>query len=292
MTETAAHRYRPQLTHAAIDPTHPVQAVDATGTPLDTRIAGESPLTLYVDKHEIVTLMTLGSHPELLTLGYLRNQQFFSNLNDIKSVQVDMETNSVSVTTCRQNTDWESKLARRTVTTGCGQGTMFGKLMENLGSVRAVSTKLRQSCIYKLLHTLSHANDVYRTAGGVHGCALCRGTEILTFIEDVGRHNAVDAISGQMWLEGIKGAGKLFYTTGRLTSEMVIKTTQMGIPILLSRSSVTEMGLQLARQSGLTIITRAKGKKFLVFNGAENIIFDAIPEQLRTQKTGDPAIQA
>ncbi|HEB87130.1 MAG TPA: sulfurtransferase FdhD [Gammaproteobacteria bacterium] len=291
MTETTDHRYRPQLTHATIDPTHLVQAIDATGTPFDTCIAGESPLTLYVDKHEIVTLMTLGSYPELLALGYLRNQQFFSDLNDIKSVQVDIETHSVSVTTYRHNTDWENKLARRTVTTGCGQGTMFGELMENPGSIRAVSVKLRQSYLYELLHTLSHANDVYRTAGGVHGCALCQGTEILAFIEDVGRHNAVDAISGQMWLEGISGADKLFYTTGRLTSEMVIKTTQMGIPVLLSRSSVTEMGLRLARQAGLTVITRARGKNFLVFNGAGNIIFDAISEQLHSQKTGDYTTQ-
>ncbi len=285
------NRCRPQLTHTTIDPTHAVRAVDATGTSIETCIVGESPLTLYVDKHEIVTLMTLGSYPELLTLGYLRNQQFFTDLGEIKSVQVDWETNSVSVTTYRQNTDWENKLAKRTVTTGCGQGTIFGELMDKLSNIHVASVELRQSHLYELLRKLSHTNDVYRAAGGVHGCALCQGTRITTFVEDVGRHNAVDTISGQMWLDGVDGADKLFYTTGRLTSEMVIKTTQMGIPVLLSRSSVTEMGLQLARQAGLTIITRAKGKSFLVFNGAENVVFDAIAEPLHSQKTGVHAAQ-
>jgi len=270
-------RYRPEMTRSGLAPTHAVTAYDEYGQPREVHIAGESPLTLYVDKREIVTLMTLGSHPEALALGYLRNQDFIDDITAIKSVQVDWETESVAVVTHQGTGGWEEKLAKRTVTTGCGQGTVFGDIMDKLGRIRLPQVQLRQSEIYGLLHALNEYNEVYKQAGAVHGCALCQNSEILQFIEDVGRHNAVDAIAGYMWLDAIEGADKIFYTTGRLTSEMVIKVAQMGIPVLLSRSGVTRMGLDLARQVGVTMIARAKGRHFLVFNGGESIVFDEVP---------------
>lgn len=280
--------YRPQMTDAGLRPTCPVSVVDEFGEPRQANIAGERPLTLYVDKREVVTLMTLGCAPELLTIGYLRNQGFIERLEDILAVQVDWETESSVVVTRHGVSDWESKLGHRTVTTGCGQGTVFGRLMDKLERIRLPEVRLRQSAIYELLDALSAHNEVYKAAGAVHGCALCQGPQIEIFIEDVGRHNAVDAIAGHMWLEGIDGADKVFYTTGRLTSEMVIKVAQMGVPVLLSRSGVTQMGLDLARKVGVTMIARAKGHHFLVFNGAERIEFDAPPDP----RLGRPRIQA
>jgi FdhD protein len=251
--------------------------VDEFGTPQETHIAGEQPLALYLDKREIVTLMTLGSHPELLAIGYLRNQGFVRDLHDIVAVQVDWETESAAVVTRGSVDDLEERLSRRTVTTGCGQGTVFGKLMDELQSIRLPQRPLHQSTVYNLLQALSDHNQVYRQAGAVHGCALCGEHGIELFVEDVGRHNAVDAIAGHMWLEGIDGHDKIFYTTGRLTSEMVIKVAQMNIPVLLSRSGVTHMGLDLARRMGVTMIARAKGQHFLLFNGIDNFVFDAQP---------------
>ncbi len=274
-TDTA--RYRPIMTVSGLPATHAVTAIDEYGHPQPTQIAGENPLTLFVDKREVVTLMTLGTHPELLTLGYLRNQRLVNDLQDIVSVQVDWDVNAVAVTTRGGTTDWNEKLARRTVTTGCGQGTIFGSIMEELDQLRLPQVPMRQSMIYGLLRNLHAYNEVYRSAGAVHGCALCAGAEIVTFVEDVGRHNAVDAIAGQMWLEDIAGEDKVFYTTGRLTSEMVIKVAQMRIPALLSRSGVTKMGLELAQKVGVTMIARAKGRHFLAFHGAENIVHDEIP---------------
>lgn len=273
----SASGHRPVLTRSGLPPTYAAEAVDETGAALPTHIAGEFPLTLYVDKREIVTLMTLGGQPELLTLGYLRNQRLVESIEDIVSVQVDWETGAVAVTTRLGTEDWDEKLARRTVTTGCGQGTVFGNIMEELDGIRLPRVRLAQSRIYRLLRNLNAYNEVYKSAGAVHGCALCRDEEILTFVEDVGRHNAVDAIAGRMWLEGDTGGDKIFYTTGRLTSEMVIKVAQMGIPALLSRSGITKMGLDLARQVGVTLIARAKGRHFLVFNGADLIEFDERP---------------
>jgi len=220
--------------------------------------------------------MTLGSQPELLTLGYLKNQEFFDDLQEIISVQVDWEVNAAVVTTTEENTDWHERLGTRTVTTGCGQGTIFGNMMEQLDSIDIIPIKIKQSDIYATLKNLNAYNDVYKSAGAVHGCALCHNTEILSFKEDVGRHNAVDAIAGEMWLNEIEGEGKLFYTTGRLTSEMVIKVAQMGISTLLSRSGITRMGLQIASDMGITLFSRAKGKHFLIYNGSENVEFDAV----------------
>ncbi|ROR32326.1 formate dehydrogenase accessory sulfurtransferase FdhD [Inmirania thermothiophila] len=273
-------RYRPEMTRAGLAPTHTVTAVDETGARREVRIAGERPLTLYVDKREIVTLMTLGAHPEALVLGYLRNQGFVEDLEEIVAVQVDWDVEAAVVVTRGGTRGWDERLARRTVTTGCGQGTVFGDLLARLRPVPEVT--VRQSRIYALLERLAGHNEVYRSAGAVHGCALCRDDEILLFIEDVGRHNAVDAIAGHMWLEGIGGADKVFYTTGRLTSEMVIKVAQMGIPVLLSRSGITQMGLELARRTGVTLIGRAKGRHFLVYHGAERVILDAPPARARS----------
>ncbi len=278
--------YRPEMTDAGLDPTQATIAVDEYQNQRDMQIADERPLTIYVDRFEIVTLMTLGCQPELLTLGYLKNQEFFNNLEEIMSVQVDWEVNAAVVTTTEENTDWHERLETRTVTTGCGQGTIFGNLMEQLDNIEITPHKIKQSDIYATLKNLNAYNDVYKSAGAVHGCALCHNTEILSFKEDVGRHNAVDAIAGEMWLNDIDGEGKLFYTTGRLTSEMVIKVAQMGVPTLLSRSGITRMGLQIARDMGVTLFSRAKGKHFLIYNGSENIEFDVeLPDKFEVANT-------
>lgn len=275
--EDAQGRYRPRLTRAGLSPTHPVTAIDEQGQPRAVQIAGESPLTLYVDDREIVTLMTLGTHPEALALGYLRTQRFIEDLGEIRAVDVCWETESARVTTRSGVEGWDEKLKKRTVTTGCGQGTVFSCTLDALYSLRLPQTTIRQSQIYGLLDNISRHNDIYRQAGAVHGCGLCKDTDILLFVEDVGRHNAADAIAGYMWLEYLDGADKVFYTTGRLTSEIIMKTALMGIPVLLSRSGATHMGLDLAQELGMTMIARAKGRHFLVYNGAENIRFDQRP---------------
>ncbi len=269
------------MTDAGLTPTHAVQAVDEFGDTRDLHVAGEFPLTVKVDGREIVTLMTLGTHPELLALGYLKNQGLVSDIAEIKSVQVDWDVNAAAVTTFSGRDDWRERLGPRIVTTGCGQGTVFGDIMETLENISIPAMKIQQSTVYSLLKNLGARNEVYKNAGAVHGCALCQGDNILAFIEDVGRHNAVDAIAGRMWLEDIGGNDKIFYTTGRLTSEMVIKVAQMGIPALLSRSGITQMGLRLAQDLGVTLLSRAKGRHFLVYNGLENIEFDvALPPKL------------
>ena len=265
---------KPQMTDAGLGFSKSVVAVDESGNKRKIELVGERALTIYVDKQEIVTLMTMGTHPELLTLGYLKNQSFFENLNEIKIIQVDWETEAVAVVTDQKNTDFSTLMKHRTVTTGCGQGTVFGRLMDKLKEITVPCFSIKQSTLYAILDSLKMHNEVYKKAGAVHGCALCSGNEIDFFIEDVGRHNAVDAIAGYMWLNNITGAKKVFYTTGRLTSEMVIKVSQMGVSVLLSRSGATQMGLDMALQSGVTLISRAKGRHFMVLNGAENIIFD------------------
>ena len=275
----------PFLSNAGLSPTYAVMALDEYGNQQEKHIAGEQPLTIYVNKKEIVTLMTLGTQPEALVLGYLKNQGFIDNIADIKSVQVDWETESAAILT-RHEHDWEEKLSKRTVTSGCGQGTVFGSMMEQLENIKFENMEIRQSTIYALLDNISKENEVYKRAGGVHGCALCHQDKQLIFVEDVGRHNAVDTICGLMWLNQISGDDKTFYTTGRLTSEMVIKVAQMGVPVLLSRSGITHMGLSLAQQLGVTLIARAKGKHFLIYNGADNITLDKKPPvRLQSRKT-------
>lgn len=266
----------PLLSDEGLSPTYSVMATDEYGQQQEKHIAGERPLTIYVNKKEIVTLMTLGTQPEALVLGYLRNQGFIDNIEEIKSVQVDWETESAAITTHNEH-DWEEKLSKRTVTSGCGQGTVFGNMMEQLENIKFENIKVKQSTIYALLENISKENEVYKRAGGVHGCALCKDDQQLIFVEDVGRHNAVDTICGLMWLDNMTGEDKTFYTTGRLTSEMVIKVAQMGVPVTLSRSGVTHMGFSLAQQLGVTLIARAKGKHFLIFNGSENISLDQQP---------------
>lgn len=266
--------YKPEMTDAGLGFSRSAVAVDELGEPREIELVGERALTIYVDKQEIVTLMTMGTHPEMLTLGYLKNQGFFEEIEDIKTVQVDWETEAVAVVTYHKDKDFSERMAQRTVTTGCGQGTVFGRLLEKLENIRVPVCPVKQSTLYGMLESLREYNEVYKKAGAVHGCALCTGSRIDFFVEDVGRHNAVDAIAGYMWLHDISGANKIFYTTGRLTSEMVIKVSQMGIPVLLSRSGATQMGLDMARQAGVTLISRAKGKHFLVLNGVEQIEFD------------------
>ncbi len=267
------------MTDAGLDAAVAVTAVDEFGRQRAQHIATECPLTVYVDKREVVTLMTLGIRPELLVLGWLRNQRLINRPEQIRAIQVDWETNAAVVVTRDGIDNLDSRLSRKTVTTGCGQGTVFGSLMDDLENIRLASGEMRQSTLYALLDNLNDYNAVYRKAGGVHGCALCRDAEVLHFVEDVGRHNAVDTLAGLMWLDDIRGDDLCFYTTGRLTSEMVIKVAQMGIPRLLSRSGLTQMGLDLARKLGVTLVARAKGRHFLVYHGAERISFDANPRK-------------
>ncbi|MGZ5582411.1 MAG: formate dehydrogenase accessory sulfurtransferase FdhD, partial [Usitatibacter sp.] len=245
--------YRPELTRNARPATYTVDARDETGALVPTPIAGEHPLTLYVDKKEIVTLMTLGAAPEALAIGFLRNQRLVESIEEIASVQVDWEVNAVAITTYTGLHDLESKTEKRTATTGCGQGTVFGDLMADIESIRLDDDmRVEEETLFGLLNAVRVHESIYKQAGAVHGCALAQGSEILTFVEDVGRHNAVDAIAGWMWLEDIDGRDKIFYTTGRLTSEMVIKAAQMGIPFLVSRSGLTQMGHEIAQKVGLT----------------------------------------
>ena len=265
--------YRPVLTDAARPSTFNVAAIDENGATRDTPIAGEHPLTLYVDKREILTLMTLGAAPEALAIGYLRNQRLLEHLEDIVSVQVDWDVNAVAIHTRNGLKDLEAKLGKRTTTSGCGQGTVFGDLMADIDSARLpVDAVLSRATLYALLDRVRVHETIYKQAGAVHGCALATNgegaSEILYFVEDVGRHNAVDAIAGKMWLDGVDGGDKIFYTTGRLTSEMVIKAAQMGIPFLVSRSGLTQMGFEIAQKVGITMIGRATGKHFLLFAGA------------------------
>ncbi len=273
----------PSLSNESLMPAHAVVAVNEFGESVDAHIPGELPLTIRVDGMEVVTLMTLGTQPEALTLGYIRNQKLIDDVELIKSVVVDWDREVVDVTT-RAGTgiaDWQEKMKRRIVTSGCGQGTIFSCTVDKLYEVTLQAPSLKQSEIYTLIKNVSQLNDVYRVSGAVHGCGLCTATESIMHIEDVGRHNAADAIAGRMWLDNLEGADKIFYTTGRLTSEIVMKTAFMGIPTLLSRSGVTQMGLELAQEIGMTIIARAKGRHFMIYNGHENMEFDAIPAERR-----------
>ena len=273
-------RRLPELTNAGLNATASVVACNEYNQPIDGAIAIERALTIYLDKREIVTLMTLGNHPELLILGWLRNQRLLQDIEEIKAIQVDWEIDAVAITTHNGIDNLDDKLSHKTVTTGCGQGTVFGDLMDNIDQIKLQQPALKQSSIYALLKALNQYNEIYKSAGAVHGCALCsEDLGIEQFIEDVGRHNAVDAIAGYMWLNDLGGEGRLFYTTGRLTSEMVIKVALMGIPVLLSRSGITAMGLDIAQKVGVTLIARAKGRHFLVYHGSELIDFDEIPDR-------------
>jgi len=259
-------------------PTHAVAAIDEYGNARDAYVAGEHPLTLKVDGAEIVTLMTLGICPELLILGYLRNQRLLDTIEEIAEVKVNWDRALAEVKTWNGGGIDNKRLQGRTVTTGCGQGTIYSCTIDHIYQQRLPDFHIKQSQLYTVLEKIHDFNEVYRQAGAVHGCALCsRENHILMFVEDVGRHNAADTISGLMWLNNIDGNDKIFYTTGRLTSEIVMKAAQMGIPLLLSRSGISHMGLELAQDLGITLIARAKNKHFLVYHGAEKIEFDAVP---------------
>ncbi|MEF1207678.1 formate dehydrogenase accessory sulfurtransferase FdhD, partial [Photobacterium damselae] len=261
-------------TNSSVKQTFTVDIMDEYGDMQTKEIACEHPLTVYLNWIEIVTLMTLGERPSALVLGYLKNQGFIEDIDAIESVIIDWDTNSAAVIT-KENTDGVSKtLEKKTVTSGCGQGTMYGNVMKKLDGVTLPQPQISQAKLYQLLEALTHHNETYKAAGAVHGCAVCKDTEILSFVEDVGRHNAVDTLAGEMWLKGETGSDKIFYTTGRLTSEMVIKVAQMGIPVLLSRSGATQMGYELAQKLGITMIARAKGHRFQVYSGMDNLILD------------------
>jgi FdhD protein len=231
---------------------------------------------VYVDKRELVTLMTLGAAPEALTLGYLRNQRLVRSIDEVVSVQVDWSVDSVAVVTRNGILDVEERTSKKVVTTGCGQGSVFGGLMDEVDQITLpADARLPQAVVYRIVDTIRTQQSIYKQAGSVHGCALFSNTgELLYFIEDVGRHNAVDAIAGLMWLDGLQGADKVFYTTGRLTSEMVIKGAQMGIPFLLSRSGTTQMGHMVAQKVGMSLLARCTGKHFLLLAGHERLVFD------------------
>ena len=269
---------RPEITKSVRPKTQIIDVRDEYNEIKSFPITGELPLTIYVNKKEIVTLMTLGHYPESLVIGYLRNQGFISRLDDLESVHVDWDTNSAAVKTNSILDDFENQLTHKVVTSGCGQGTTFGGVWDDLKNKNLKAKKIKQSIIYKVLKLLHEKNEIYRQSGAVHGCAICDENNIIDFIEDVGRHNAVDAIAGNMWLNNVESDNKIFYTTGRLTSEMVIKVSQMNIPYLISRSGITEMGLNVARETGVTLIGRAKGRHFLVYHGSSNIKYDAKPE--------------
>jgi FdhD protein len=272
---------RPVISRAQRPLTFEVEAFNERGEALLAPIAGEHPLTLYVDKREVVTLMTLGQAPEALAIGYLRNQRLAQSLDEIAEVQVDWETGAVAVTTRKGIKGLGGRMKKRTVTTGCGQGTVFGDLMEEIDSIRLRDDiTLDDETLYALLDAVRRHETVYKSAGAVHGCALADGAEILYFIEDVGRHNAVDAIAGQMWLDGVEGSDKVFYTTGRLTSEMVIKAAQMRVPFLVSRSGLTQMGFEVANKVGITMFGRAVNRHYLLFTGRHRFVKTVTPTML------------
>lgn len=276
MNHTDLLRYRPQLSDAHAHLTHEVSALDERGRASTISIPAERPLTVYVDKRELVTLMTLGGAPEALTLGYLRNQRLVRSIEDVVSVQVDWSVDAVAVVTRSGIADVEERTAKKVVTTGCGQGSVFGGLMDEVETISLNdSARLTQSVVYRIVDTIRTQQSIYKQAGSVHGCALFSNTgDLLYFVEDVGRHNAVDAIAGLMWLEGLSGEDKVFYTTGRLTSEMVIKGAQMGIPFLLSRSGTTQMGHMVAEKVGMSLLARCSGRHFLLLAGQDRLVFE------------------
>jgi len=255
--------------------TEPVQGIDQDGNPVDARVVVERPLTLFLNGQEIVTMMTIGDYPDYLAVGYLANQNMLLPGDAITGIDHDEDLGVVVVRTDRE-TDYEARLKKKTLTSGCAQGTVFGDLMESLeGVVLKPDVELRTSWLYALTKTINTMPSLYLAAGAIHGCVLCERDRPLIYMEDVGRHNAVDKIAGYMRLNGVPADDKIFYTTGRLTSEMVIKTVHMGIPILVSRSGFTAWGVELAREANLTLIGRARGKRFMALAGEGRITFDA-----------------
>jgi FdhD protein len=257
--------------------TERIVGVDQNGDVAETSVVVERPLTLFLNKQEIVTMMTIGDYPDYLAVGYLINQNMLAIEDEILGIDYDEEIEVVVVRTNRE-TDFEDKLRKKTLTSGCAQGTAFGDLMEKFeDTTLSQDAILKTSWLYALTKTINTTPSLYLEAGAIHGCVLAEGENPLLYMEDVGRHNAIDKIAGYMALKGIMPANKIFYTTGRLTSEMVIKTVQMGIPILVSRSGFTVWGVELARQAGLTLIGRARGRRFVALSGENRIVYDIDP---------------
>ena len=286
----------PRLTQAQAPLTRAVEVVNEHGQTRQLEIPAERPLTVYVDKRELVTLMTLGAHPEWLVLGYLLNQRLIRAATEVESITVDWEVGAAAVKTHHGIADLSEKTAKRVVTTGCGQGSVFGDLMADVDTIALPDATLTQSALYGIVNTIRLHDSVYKAAGSVHGCALFQGDTLLMFVEDVGRHNAIDAIAGWMALQpsdsppdsaqqrtGLRADNKVFYTTGRLTSEMVIKSAQMGVPIVISRSGITQMGHAVAQRLNLCAIGRATNKRFLCFSAPQRLV-------LQAGLAGDPVV--
>ena len=289
MPATTVHNahHLPTLTRAKAPLTCEVEVLNEHGERLSMSIPAERPLTVYVDKRELVTLMTLGAHPELLVLGYLRNQRLISHASQVESITVDWDVGAAAVKTRDGINDLDEKTARRVVTTGCGQGSVFGGLMDEVDQLELPADAcITQRQLYSLINTIRLQESTYKSAGSVHACAMfsLRGEEpeMLLFVEDVGRHNAIDTIAGWLWMSfaaspttsGAAASGLAFYTTGRLTSEMVIKSAQMGVPVVVSRSGITQMGHQIAQSVGVCAIGRATNKRFVCYAGAERLLLE------------------
>jgi FdhD protein len=264
----------PLLTNAQAPLTREVETVNERGERGFTPIPAERPLTVYVDRRELVTLMTLGAHPEWLVLGYLRNQRLVQSPDEIASITVDWDVDAAAVKTRRGIAKFRERTAKRVVTTGCGQGSVFGGLMDEVDSIALPPARITQAQLYGIVNAIRLQESTYKSAGSVHGCALFQGENMLLFVEDVGRHNAIDTIAGWMWLQDMQMAthDKVFYTTGRLTSEMIIKSAQMGVPVVVSRSGITQMGQQIAQSLGLCAIGRATGRHFLCYAGMDRLV--------------------
>ena len=282
----------PRLTQARAPLTQAIEAVNEYGDVETVSIPAERALTVYVDKRELVTLMTLGAQPELLVLGYLRNQRLVQSVSDIDSITVDWEVGAAAVKTCSGIDQIEERTARRVVTTGCGQGSVFGDLMADIDTLVLPPATLSQAQLYGIVNAIRLQESTYKSAGSVHGCALFQGQDMLVFVEDVGRHNAIDTIAGWMWMQDaaqttdalrMQGTDKVFYTTGRLTSEMVIKSAQMGVPIVVSRSGITQMGHAVAQQLGLCAIGRATNRHFVCYRGRDRLLLQ--PELAGPRRT-------
>ena len=259
--------------------TYEVEVIDEKNRKKQLYIPAERPITLYLNNKELLTVMTLGMNTKSLIIGYLRNQQLVSSLDDIESIQIDWDVSAAAIKLKSSASNFDRLMEKVTITSGCGQGTMFGNLTADIEKFKLDSgLKIKQSVLLTIIDEVRRFNSIYKQAGSVHGCSLFKDSKMLFYCEDVGRHNAVDAIAGHMWLNEINGEDKIFYTTGRLTSEMVIKVAQMNISTLLSRSGITEMGLNVAKDTQVTLLGRAKGKHFLIYNGKDNIVFDAMPD--------------
>ncbi len=278
---------KPHLTRSRAPLTRTVTVCNEFGEQSSTQIPAERALTIYLDKKELVTLMTLGAEPELLVVGFLRNQRLIDSVDQIESITVDWtlgegETGEPGVAAVKTRPGAQiaaQRSAERVVTTGCGQGSVFGDLMDHIDDIVLPDARITQGQLYALVNAIRLQETTYKSSGSVHGCALFQGEQMLMFVEDVGRHNAVDTIAGWMWMNDISGQDKVFYTTGRLTSEMVIKSAQMGVPVVVSRSGITQMGLDVAQRVGLCAIGRATNKRFLCFSAPERLVWQ--PELAR-----------